>query len=75
MLSYSKKYNIRPPMRSLDYIQDLASDSTSNSSSEKESYNHVATRIRAMKFERLVDLAGGIQNVRGSSGEDEDLLL
>ena len=38
MLSYFKKYNIRPPMRSLEYIQDLASDSTSNSSS-KESYN------------------------------------
>ena len=75
MLSYSKKHNIRPPMRSLEYIQDLASGSTSNSSSEKESYDHVATRIRAMKFERLVDLAGGIQNVRGSSGEDEDLLL
>ena len=64
-------------MRSLDFIQDLAADSTSNSTSETESYSHVASRIRAMKFERLVDLAGGIQNLRGSNGggEEEDYLL
>jgi hypothetical protein len=70
MLSYSEKYNIRPPMKCLEYIQDLAMKT------EDSTYNHVATRIRAMRFERLVDLAGGIRYVRSSvgGGEEEDFL-